>query len=123
VDRSAEFFRRFGSWTIVLARFVPIVRTVATVMAGVGHMRFAIYALYSLIGGVVWTVGLILLGHGLGHIQFVRDTIAPKIDYIVFAAVLISMLPVVIHAVRGRRADRARKATAVDHPKEPVSGS
>jgi membrane-associated protein len=62
VVRSAAFFDRYGSWTIILARFVPIMRTVATVMAGVGRMRFSLYLLYSIIGGVLWTTGLILTG-------------------------------------------------------------
>lgn len=121
VERSAHFFERYGSWTILLARFVPIVRTVATVMAGVGRMRFSMYALYSALGGIIWTVGVIMLGHGLGHIKFVRDTVAPKIDLIVLAAVALSMLPVVVHSLRGRRTDRHAPA-AVD-AKEPVSRS
>ena len=126
VERSARFFRRYGSWTIMLARFVPIVRTVATVLAGVGRMRFSLYALYSVLGGIIWTVGVIMLGHGLGHIQFVRDTIAPKIDYIILAAVLISILPVAIHTMRARRSDRVRSTAvideAVDDAKQPVTG-
>jgi len=54
VTRAHDFFERFGSWTIILGRFVPIVRTVATVMAGVGRMRFGVYVLYTVIGGIVW---------------------------------------------------------------------
>jgi membrane-associated protein len=106
VDRSAAFFDRFGSWTILLARFVPIVRTVATVMAGVGRMRFALYAAYSIIGGVVWTVGVILAGYWLGHIDVVRTTVEPLIDPILIGIVVLSLLPVTIHYLRGRRADR-----------------
>ncbi len=92
VERSQRFFDRFGAWTIVLARFVPIVRTIA---------------LFSVVGGVAWTVGVILAGYWLGHIDFVRNTIEPKIDYILLAAVLLSLVPVAVHALRGRRADRA----------------
>jgi membrane-associated protein len=106
VDKSAAFFDRYGSWTIVLARFVPIVRTVATVMAGVSRMRFALFTLYSIIGGVVWTTGLILAGYWLGHIGFVRDTVEPLIDPILISVVVLSLLPVTIHYVRSRRADR-----------------
>lgn len=103
VTRSQSFFDRFGATTVLLARFVPIVRTVATVMAGVARMRFALYALYSLIGGIVWTDGVLLLGHWLGHIKFVRDTIAPKIDLILVTVVVLSILPTVIHLWRGRK--------------------
>jgi membrane-associated protein len=119
VEKSARFFERFGTWTIVLARFVPVVRTVATVMAGVGRMRFGLYALCSAVGGILWTVGVILCGYWLGHIAFVRNTIEPRIDYILLGAVLLSMVPVVVHALRGRRHDR----TAVEEPAQTVSGS
>ena len=103
VDRSQAFFERFGSWTIILARFVPIVRTVATVMAGVGKMRFGLYALYSLIGGVLWTVGVILAGYWLGHIEFVRKHVEPLIDPILLGVVVLSLLPVTVHWLRARR--------------------
>jgi membrane-associated protein len=103
VTRSAEFFDRFGSMTIILARFVPIVRTVATVMAGVGRMNFARYATYSIIGGVLWTDGVLLLGYWLGQVKFVRDTVAPKIDLILITVIVLSLLPTAFHWWRSRR--------------------
>jgi membrane-associated protein len=102
VVRSQRFFDRYGAATILIARFVPIVRTVATVMAGVGRMRFSLYVLYSVIGGIIWTDGVLLLGRRLGHIKVVRDTIAPKIDYILIAVVVLSLLPTLIHWWRTR---------------------
>ncbi|HEY2044469.1 MAG TPA: VTT domain-containing protein [Jatrophihabitans sp.] len=102
VTRSHDFFERFGSAAIILARFVPIIRTVATVMAGVSKMSFRRYLLYSIIGGIVWTDGVLLLGYWLGHIKFVQNTIAPKIDYILVAVVVLSVLPTVIHWWRTR---------------------
>jgi membrane-associated protein len=104
VERSHAFFERFGSWTIILARFVPIVRTVATVMAGVSKMRFRLYAIYSIIGGVLWTVGVLLAGYWLGHIAFVRDHVEPLIDPILVGVVIVSLLPVTIHWLLARRA-------------------
>lgn len=103
VDRAQAFFDRFGPATVLVARFVPVVRTVATVLAGVGKMRFDLYAIYSIIGGIVWTDGMLLLGRGLGHIRFVRDTIAPKIDLILITVVVLSILPTLIHWFRSRR--------------------
>jgi membrane-associated protein len=102
VTRSHAFFERFGSWTIVLGRFVPIVRTVATVMAGVGRMRFSLYAIYSLVGAIIWTDGVLLLGHQLGKIGWVR---AHKgwIDYAVIVVVVVSLAPVALHYRQGRR--------------------
>ena len=102
VDRAHRFYDRFGSWTILVGRFVPIVRTVATVMAGVGRMPFVLYALYSTIGGIVWADGVLLLGHQLGKIDFVRRH-KGDIDYLVIAVVILSLLPVAIHYVQERR--------------------
>ncbi len=102
VVRSQAFFDRFGRATVIVARFVPVVRTVATVMAGVGRMRFSLYALYSVIGGVLWTDGVLLLGRALGHVKFVRDTIAPKIDLILITVIVLSLLPAAIHWWRSR---------------------
>jgi membrane-associated protein len=110
VQRSAEFFQRFGTLTILIARFVPVVRTVATVMAGVSRMRFAIYALYSIIGGAIWTIGVLLIGYWLGHIDVVRNHIEPLIDPILLGVVLLSLLPVTIHYLRGRRSTPAHQA-------------
>ncbi|MEP6598483.1 MAG: VTT domain-containing protein [Actinomycetota bacterium] len=120
VQRSERFFARYGSWTIILARFVPIVRTVATVMAGVGRMRFTLYALYSVIGGVIWSAGVILLGYWLGHIQFVRDTVEPLIDPILIAVVILSLMPVTIHYLQARRAERREHRDERQEP-QPVS--
>lgn len=103
VERSHAFFERYGAAAVVLARFVPIVRTVATVLAGVSRMRFALYALYSMIGGVVWSGGVLLLGYWLGHIEFVRETIEPLIDPILIGVVLLSVLPALVHWLRSRR--------------------
>jgi membrane-associated protein len=101
VTRAHDFFERFGSWTIILGRFVPIVRTVATVMAGVGRMRFSLYALYSVIGGVIWSDGILLLGRELGKIDWVR---AHKgwLDYIVVGVVVVGLLPAALHYWQGR---------------------
>jgi len=103
VTRSQEFFDRFGTLTIIVARFVPIVRTVATVMAGVANMRFAPYLLFSTIGGVVWADGVMLGGYWLGKFDFVQRTIGPNIDYVILAAVILSFLPTAVHWWTGRK--------------------
>ena len=102
VEKSHAFFERFGSWTVILGRFVPIVRTVATVMAGVGRMRFAVYAVYSAIGGIIWADGVLLLGHQLGKVKFVRDH-KGYIDYLVIAVVVLSLVPIAVRYLRDRR--------------------
>jgi membrane-associated protein len=105
VDRSAHFFERFGWATILLARFVPIVRTVATVMAGVGRMRFSTYLFWSVVGGLIWADGILLLGDALGGVQFVRDH-EGWVDYLVIGAVVIGLVPTAIHYLQSRK--RAR---------------
>jgi membrane-associated protein len=103
VERSHAFFEKYGARTIVLARFVPIVRTFATVMAGASRMRFATYATFSIIGGVIWAAGVLLLGYFLGHIPFVRDTVRPLIEPVLVAVVLLSFVPMAIELWRSRR--------------------
>ena len=113
VERSHAFFERFGSWTILIGRFVPVVRTVATVMAGVGRMRFALYALYSVVGGIVWADGVLLLGERLGHIKFVQQN-KGYVDLLVVVVVILGLIPAAVHFVQSRRSRRpARRPTRV----------
>jgi membrane-associated protein len=108
VDRSHAFFERFGSWTIIAGRFVPVVRTVATVMAGVGRMRFALYALYSVLGAVLWADGVLLLGNALGRVKVVRDH-ADWLDPIVVAVVVVGLVPAGVQYLRSRRRQPDRR--------------
>ncbi len=105
VARAELFYDRFGSWTVVVGRFVPIVRTVATVMAGVARMRFWLYALYSTIGGIIWADGMLLLGHQLGKFDFVRRN-KGYVDYLVVAVVVLGLVPVAVHYWQARRRTR-----------------
>lgn len=103
VERTQAFFDRFGRPTVFVARFVPIVRTVATVMAGVGRMRFGIYVLWSVLGAIAWADGMYLLGYWLGHNSFVQKNIQPHLDLIIVGAVLLGILPMTFHLLRSRR--------------------
>ncbi len=100
VIKTQEFFDKYGNRAIVLGRFVPIVRTFITVMAGVGRMEPRRYLTYSLIGGVLWAAGVTLLGFWLGQFAFVRA----NIELILILIVAISVLPIVVELVRARRA-------------------
>ncbi len=103
VDKTFAFFDKYGARAIVLARFVPIVRTFITVIAGVGRMDFRRYALYSTVGGVLWGTGVTLLGYFLGGFEFVSS----NIEIILIAIVLVSVLPIgfELFRARGRRRD------------------
>ena len=103
VDKTHEFFEKYGPRAIVLARFVPIVRTFITAMAGVGRMDFRVYMIYSAIGGVLWAAGVTYLGYLLGNVPFVKD----HIELILLAVVGISVLPIVFEYVKHKREARA----------------
>ncbi len=95
IDRSAAFFDKYGKMTVLLARFVPIVRTVATVMAGAARMNTRIYTLYSAVGGIIWVTVVTLAGYFLGQIQFVKD----NVDLIFIAAVAAVIAGIAVPAV------------------------
>jgi membrane-associated protein len=103
VEKTNAFFTRHGPRAIVLARFVPIVRTFITVIAGVGRMDFRIYTTYTVIGGLVWVVGVTLVGYSLGGVDFV----AHNIEVILLSIVAVSVLPVAFEVLRTRRRNRA----------------
>ncbi|MEY2425775.1 MAG: rane-associated protein [Actinomycetota bacterium] len=100
VEKAQGYFDKYGSRTIVLARFVPIVRTFAPIVAGIGTMAWRTFATYNLIGGVVWAAGVTLAGYVLG------ETI-PDIDKyllpIIVLIVVLSAIPVAIEVLRARR--------------------
>ena len=110
VERSRRFFDRWGLAAIVLARFVPIVRTFITVMAGVGRMPFGRYMLYSALGGVLWGVSVPVLGYYLGKIAFIRQ----HVDLILIGAVIVvatfAVLPFGFEVWRRRRARATERA-------------
>ncbi len=102
VDKTHDFFERYGPRAIVLARFVPIVRTFITAIAGVGRMDPRKYLTYSVIGGIAWATGVTLLGFWLGRIPFVKD----NIELMLIGIVLLSIVPIIVEFVRARRAIR-----------------
>jgi membrane-associated protein len=103
IEKSEAFFAKYGKITIVLARFVPVVRTVATVMAGASRMNPKIYTLYSAIGGVLWVTVVTLAGYFLGQIGFIRDNIDLIVVGAVIIVVLFSAVPAIAHLVQRRR--------------------
>lgn len=100
VERSREFFERYGARTIVIARFVPIVRTLAPVMAGVSRMNYRTFVTYNVIGGIGWGIGVTLLGYFLGQVEFVHANIEP----IILGIVALSVAPIAFELLRARRA-------------------
>jgi membrane-associated protein len=103
VERSHAFFERWGPAAIILARFVPIVRTFITVVAGAARMRFSRYALYSAIGGVLWGASVPLLGYYLGKIAFIRDHVDLILVGAVVVVVAVAILPLAFEVWHRRR--------------------
>ena len=99
LEQSRQFFDRYGPRTVLLARFVPVARTIAPVMAGASGMRYRTFAVYNVIGGIVWGIGVPTLGYLLGGIEFVRA----HIEVILISVVVVSVLPLLINGLRTRR--------------------
>jgi len=99
MTKAHDFLEKYGPKTVFMARFVPIVRTFAPIVAGVGHMRYRTFLIYNLLGGLAWAVGITTLGHVLGNVGFIRD----HIELAVLGIVALSLLPVIIELYRSRK--------------------
>jgi membrane-associated protein len=115
VDKTMAFFDKYGGRAIVLARFVPIVRTFITVTAGVGRMNRTRYLVYSGLGGVLWASGVTVLGQVLGKIEFV----ARNIEVILIAVVVISVIPIGVEWWRRRGAEQPGTGRDAGRPDGP----
>lgn len=100
VEHTHRFFNKYGARAIIMARFVPIVRTFITATAGIGRMDFRKYIVFSAIGGFLWAVGFTLAGYFLGNIEFVKK----NLEFIVILVVFASVVPIVFEYVKHRRA-------------------
>ncbi|MFT3660219.1 MAG: VTT domain-containing protein [Gordonia sp. (in: high G+C Gram-positive bacteria)] len=102
LTEASVFFEERGPLTIFVARFVPIVRTLAPIVAGAAKMRYPVFALYNIVGAIIWGAGIVLLGYWLGQFEIVQKLIEP----IFIAIVLVSVLPMVLEWWRRRRNSR-----------------
>ncbi len=100
VMKAQLFFDRHGSKTIVMARFVPVVRTFAPIVAGVGKMNYRTFVAFNIIGGVLWGVGVTMLGYYLGKIEFIKN----NLEVAAVIIVAISITPMIIEYLRHRHA-------------------
>jgi membrane-associated protein len=103
VDKAQAFFDRYGAKTIVLARFVPIVRTFAPIVAGVSRMKYRTFVTYNILGGALWAVGVTLLGYYLGQVEVVEQ----NLEIAILLVVAISFLPIAIELWKARREKRS----------------
>jgi membrane-associated protein len=99
LDRTHQFYEKYGGKTIIIARFVPIVRTFAPFVAGVGSMTYAKFASYNVIGGVLWVVVCVGAGYAFGNIPIVKD----NFTLVILGIIFVSILPGVIEYLRQRQ--------------------
>ncbi|MFF8959225.1 DedA family protein [Streptomyces sp. NPDC014894] len=118
VEKAHDFFEKYGPKSLVLARFVPIVRTFTPVIAGVSRMDYRSFVVFNVVGGVLWGAGVTLLGAALGKVDLVHQ----HIEKILVLIVLISVLPIAVELLRARSQGR-RAAAARSVPDDPAPAS
>jgi membrane-associated protein len=106
--RTHKFYERHGGKTIILARFIPIIRTFAPFVAGIGKMGYGRFAVFNITGGAAWVLCFLFAGYFFGNVPFVKQ----NFHYVIVAIIVISMLPPVIEYLRVRRAGNSRPVSA-----------
>ena len=118
LERAHEFFERYGGKAVVLGRFVPIVRTFAPFVAGMGHMSYGYFFSYNVFGGLVWVFLFTLMGYFFGNLPFVQK----NFELVIVAILLISVVPIVWEFFKARRESKREKAkveqSSLDQSKE-----
>ncbi len=99
IKRAEAFYAKHGKKTIVLARFVPVVRTFAPIVAGASHMDFATFVKYNVLGGIFWSISMVSAGYFLGGIP----VIAENIELLVVGIIVLSLAPVALELLKARR--------------------
>ena len=110
LDKTHVFYEKHGGKTIILARFIPIVRTFAPFVAGVGAMTYSYFIIYNVVGGIAWVTAFTLLGYFFGNVPFVQK----NFEFVVVAIVLISVLPMIYEYIADK--SRSRKAAQSQSP-------
>jgi membrane-associated protein len=99
LERTHSFYEKYGGKTIIIARFIPIIRTFAPFVAGIGQMTYGRFIAYNVIGGIGWIMALVLAGYFFGNIPLVKN----NFSLIILAIIIISVLPIVIELLNKRR--------------------
>jgi len=108
-----DFYERWGSWTIFLCRFAPIVRTFGPFVAGIGRMQYRKFAVFNITGAISWVASMTLIGYGFGNLEIVKN----NFSFVIIGIVIISVLPMVFMVISEWRRARILKS------QEPVASS
>lgn len=108
LEKTREYFDKYGSKTIILARFIPVIRTFAPFVAGVGAMRYGQFICYNIIGGVMWVSLFTLGGYFFGNLSFIKE----HFHTVVLAIIVISIVPAVVEFLRHRAGKKKEAATS-----------
>ncbi len=111
LEKTQEFYIKHGGKTIILARFIPIIRTFAPFVAGVGKMHYKTFFLYNVAGAFIWVTSLTFAGYFFGGLPFIRE----NFEYAVIGIVLVSLLPVLIEYVKHKHASKVKKSGSCEH--------
>jgi membrane-associated protein len=103
LDKTHEFYEKHGTKTIIMARFVPIVRTFAPFVAGVAEMKYRRFLSYDILGGALWIGSLTMAGYFLGHFEWIKN----NIEKVALMIIFISILPVIIEVIKANKASKS----------------
>ncbi|HEY1009757.1 MAG: DedA family protein [Daejeonella sp.] len=99
LEKTQKFYIKHGGKTIIYARFIPIVRTFAPFVAGIGTMSYSRFASYNVVGGVIWVVSFLFIGYFFGGLPVIKD----NFTYVIFGIIILSILPPIVEIFRERR--------------------
>lgn len=108
LENTRKFYEKHGGKTIILARFIPIIRTFAPFVAGVGKMHYGTFVFYNVIGAFIWVTSLTFAGYFFGELRIIRD----NFEYAVFGIVFASLIPVLIEYIKHKRSSKTKKTQA-----------
>lgn len=99
LNKTQQFYNKHGGKTIIYARFIPIIRTFAPFVAGIGTMSYGRFATYNIVGGIAWVTSFLFIGYFFGGLPVIKS----NFTYVIFGIILLSVLPAIIEVVRERR--------------------
>ncbi|WP_313375091.1 VTT domain-containing protein [Chishuiella sp.] len=99
IQKTENFFQKYGSKTVVIARFVPIVRTLAPFVAGISRMHYKTFIKYNIVGGTIWVIGITFIGYFLGRISLIKN----NFEVAILVIILFSILPILIEYIKNKK--------------------